>query len=628
MVKKALHKILKPVDLVAYDKATFDIERQLTARGVIFRPLLPNDLTRYSHGTFNPLQGWAISADVKGQRFELIGLIDCYFPLSPPKFFVADLSLVLSFPHIEKDGSICLLSSTDIYLPSIDASGFLELFDLAVENLRLGVTGENQDDFHNEFSSYWSIFVSRHCPFQKRNNISILSLSSPETKVITYIYYKNILLFSDDLKSGKLWLKNHTQAKQSLFRKNSRTGSTILIWFSSPLKPYDFPQKSIDIFNLTLELEGDEREILKNVLLDIVPAKGEGHLPMLIGFNTINGPVLAGIQIAEPWKSSRKTLGVFYHSRHSWISVVPKRAGKAVRRLFYHPNTPISPFSVDRADSEWIHFRGGMGTEQGLNESVIAIIGCGAIGGYVAHQLAKDGVGTIVLIDHDTLSTGNIGRHILGLDYGGMNKARAMIKYINKSFPHVNVKFYDKKWEDVYLTEEGNSVLCEECNLIISLTGDARTDMALNYISTINNKLPAIIYGRTEAYGCAGHAILIDGEACLQCGIDTEGKFIDSVVEWNKLPMKKSPECGESFAPYGNSETAPITGMISRLAIDYLMLRTFGSEYRVWLSHISLVQACDGRWHRNWIKKYGNPGDGERCFRFPWKIRHDCEVCK
>lgn len=50
-----------------------------------------------------------------------------------------------------------------------------------------------------------------------------------------------------------------------------------------------------------------------------------------------------------------------------------------------------------------------------LQHAAVAVFGLGGVGGQVAESLARAGVGTLVLIDHDVVSTSNINRQILAL---------------------------------------------------------------------------------------------------------------------------------------------------------------------------------------------------------------------
>ena len=60
----------------------------------------------------------------------------------------------------------------------------------------------------------------------------------------------------------------------------------------------------------------------------------------------------------------------------------------------------------------------------------VAVIGCGSGGSTIADMLAKAGMGKLVLVDPDKLESGNLKRHVLTMDYVGMNKAEAMGIYL------------------------------------------------------------------------------------------------------------------------------------------------------------------------------------------------------
>lgn len=76
--------------------------------------------------------------------------------------------------------------------------------------------------------------------------------------------------------------------------------------------------------------------------------------------------------------------------------------------------------------------------EQGimrLKNSTVAVFGVGGVGGYTVEALARSGVGTIEIIDNDTVSLSNINRQIIAThDTVGMQKtdaAEMRIKSIN-----------------------------------------------------------------------------------------------------------------------------------------------------------------------------------------------------
>ncbi len=51
-----------------------------------------------------------------------------------------------------------------------------------------------------------------------------------------------------------------------------------------------------------------------------------------------------------------------------------------------------------------------------LGESTVAVFGLGAVGSYVVEALARAGVGSLVLFDHDVVSLSNMNRQLLALE--------------------------------------------------------------------------------------------------------------------------------------------------------------------------------------------------------------------
>lgn len=84
--------------------------------------------------------------------------------------------------------------------------------------------------------------------------------------------------------------------------------------------------------------------------------------------------------------------------------------------------------------------------QRNLEGMRVAIIGCGAIGGYLGLSLARLGAGAsggkLYLIDFDELTESNLGRHALGMKYIGHNKAAALRKEIEEQLPGLNIGFF------------------------------------------------------------------------------------------------------------------------------------------------------------------------------------------
>lgn len=82
-----------------------------------------------------------------------------------------------------------------------------------------------------------------------------------------------------------------------------------------------------------------------------------------------------------------------------------------------------------------------------LNKARVAVFGLGGVGGYTVEALARSGVGSLVLVDHDTISLTNINRQILATaDTVGMGKAETAAQRVKAINPDIQVtaiqKFY------------------------------------------------------------------------------------------------------------------------------------------------------------------------------------------
>jgi hypothetical protein len=78
-----------------------------------------------------------------------------------------------------------------------------------------------------------------------------------------------------------------------------------------------------------------------------------------------------------------------------------------------------------------------------LSSARILIVGCGALGSVVAEQLARAGVGKLILIDGDVLDAGNLVRHAASLAEVGLTKASAVAHLVRSASPGTSVEPLD-----------------------------------------------------------------------------------------------------------------------------------------------------------------------------------------
>ena len=79
-----------------------------------------------------------------------------------------------------------------------------------------------------------------------------------------------------------------------------------------------------------------------------------------------------------------------------------------------------------------------------LKNATVAVFGLGGVGGYAVEALARSGVGTLVLVDHDTVSRTNLNRQILATrDTVGMSKAQAAARRVESIDPGIRVVIHE-----------------------------------------------------------------------------------------------------------------------------------------------------------------------------------------
>ena len=82
----------------------------------------------------------------------------------------------------------------------------------------------------------------------------------------------------------------------------------------------------------------------------------------------------------------------------------------------------------------------GEGATERLRDKKVIVFGIGGVGGHAAEAIARSGIGTIALVDHDTVSISNINRQAVAyIDTVGMAKVDVMKEMILRINPDCNV---------------------------------------------------------------------------------------------------------------------------------------------------------------------------------------------
>ena len=118
-----------------------------------------------------------------------------------------------------------------------------------------------------------------------------------------------------------------------------------------------------------------------------------------------------------------------------------------------------------------------------LKTKTILVVGLGGVGGYAVEALARSGIGTIILVDYDTIETSNINRQLIALKSTiGQKKTEAWNARIHEINPdcHVIVK-------DMFLNGFTIQQLHEKIDYIIDACDTISTKMELIRYSEENH---------------------------------------------------------------------------------------------------------------------------------------------
>jgi molybdopterin/thiamine biosynthesis adenylyltransferase len=463
-------------------------------------------------------------------------------------------------------------------------------------------------DFREEFLTYWA-----YKAHSEGTNFYSLIVPEPPSRLVQIWRGKGLEIIGEDTASLARWVRHR-------FGDNvdTKTEDAAFIWLGEPPLPTAYPETSADLLALAAAIGSESRAVLEDVAI------GEpGYLVALLGAAGRGGGALIGVKVPNPKylkghrRSAAEPLSKGFRPGHTPKSVLLDR---------FFGATPVIRTLVQRADANWIHGRNRDPRTERLLQATVILVGCGSVGAPVASALAQAGVGRIILVDHDTLSWPNIGRHPLGASAVGRNKAEALAERLQADFPHLKIEHRACDLHHLFHSEHD---IMMAADLIVSATGNWAAESALNRWHVDQGRNRPIVYGWTEAHACAGHGVAIAKEdGCLQCQIGRTGVPSFRVVEWPEGAdaNQEEPACGAHYQPYGPIELGYVTAMISELALDCLLHPPSHSSSRVFVTSPDRIESLGGRFSEAWLSTYGETDAAVRIADRPWS-RAKCTAC-
>lgn len=282
-------------------------------------------------------------------------------------------------------------------------------------------------------------------------------------ELITERFNTNIRLISCDVQAGTNEIKNNDQIVETL--SNSEMCST------SPKKQLNVRKKD----NLTVPLLMTDKKLLDRIekmesnrysqkIKIMIPEK-------LMRDKEFEGPLYGfmpdtGAYTVLSWgERMEQVLGsklIGYKIKNN--NELKQKIEKATSNLIFVKDNKSCLYKADTNEiknialEEYTLTQSLVSRNSGLLESdwmkdAVAIIsGCGSVGSLIAYQMARSGVGNIVLIDPDNLEIHNISRHQLNLADIGRKKVDAVAEKLKLINPNIVVKTFAKSFQEVPLS--------------------------------------------------------------------------------------------------------------------------------------------------------------------------------
>lgn len=552
------------------------------------------------------IAGWKLPATATGGPCDLLLLLRDLFPASLPLVALVDVPPSAAYPHVEGDGSICLVSSGTLMELPVDIRHAEHLIDEAVSLMTASFAGSNRDEFLDEISTYWTLGIT-----DVPNPLWYLPSSPGGTSLLYALDLKDAMVLSESDRALKAWVSNYLAG--------AAAGSIIrgaIIRLPSPIYPEHYPSNTSDLMSLVETAGQDAVELIADT---VTP----GHpVPLILTFEHHGKQLVLGMRVDTSacigsgygkspfWKGFRKG--------HLPADEFGRRWGAAKFAVKRSPTV--------RVDSDFLLNRTAGPAAAALGNMRIAVIGCGALGGQVALLLAQAGIRRMTLVDGELFSWQNMGRHVLPSQAIRRFKALQLREQILLRFPDYDVVAIDKKWQDAW---KSSPDVFDKHDLVISLTADWPSDELLNRLSKQTPEIPAAIFSWLEAHGLAAHVVTVlpDG-GCLRCLTDEAGAFQRSVADVPaRHALQREASCGDFYQPFSAASVAPVAAQVIKSAINALLGRQIVSEHRIWIGAREDFDAVEAAIKPTWLSVLTD-GGYERVYKGTLPPAAHCPVCQ
>lgn len=284
----------------------------------------------------------------------------------------------------------------------------------------------------------------------------------------------------------------------------------------------------------------------------------------------------------------------------------------------------IRYYTVHRHARKYLLERGGLPEVQPTTQQRVAIIGCGAVGGYLASLLAQSGYTEFTLVDYDIFQAENCYRHILPKQYVGIEKVLALKTFLEEGYIDLNIIPVTKVAID-WATPEN----IDNHSVIISATGNPTLERRLNQLFHQHSPAGHIFLSTwLEPVGIGGHVILSvsESQGCLNCLFTSENEFsgvlMTSFIQPGQKVTRNLTGCGGAFTPFSGLD-AQQTALLAVRTLEKYRCGQGGSIYDCWIGGREVANSTQITTSAVYDSHFTDKKDW-----WQQKQRHGCPVCQ
>ncbi len=494
------------------------------------------------------------------------------FPLDFPKVFLSPDTFARTkhIPHVDNKHLVCTYDSEVVSTnPKEPASIVVECLRKSKNIILDGLTGNNRSDFIDEFKAYWEEKYENE-KYLPQNILSLINRINHETDI-------KLICLENSIRNYKYVLHDSTETS---------------IRFKNFLEEYNFKYNEVVVYYLrefprdTPPFNLNNRDVLK-----IVKKTGDKSLEKFKSF--INNTEFPKLIICEKYFGEKVYLFGWFH-KHINTNVNGFRQGALTQfRAFstFQSNQSVNRVTTDVFTKERLEKRtAGLQTTE--KEKSFLIAGVGSIGSNLIYFLNSMNSPEFRLVDGDNIRLENIQRHLLGFEYIGNYKTKAIKDYLLKNNPLQKVSSRESSIIDI-VNNDINYL--NDVDYAFIAIGKANID---NWIcQSLKNGIiikPIFIIW-VEPYLCGGHCLYLH-PTNPEFKKYFEGDFykfnvIDS-VEYKSVDKNLSLReagCQTTYIPYSGTNVISFVSSLFPYISSIIDLNKTESKAFSWLGNLEII---------------------------------------